>query len=42
MAVNPKYVAIAFTNLLKTGDQQLLGSLSCMLELEMGLFVVQV
>jgi hypothetical protein len=43
MAVNKKYGVMTLTSLLRRGDQQQVpGTLSCMLEHEMDLFVVRV
>jgi hypothetical protein len=43
MAVNPKYGVMALASLLRRGDQQQVpGTLSCMLEHEMELFLVSV
>jgi hypothetical protein len=42
MAVNPRYAIMALASLLKTGGQQVPGTLSCMLEHEMNYFLVQI
>jgi hypothetical protein len=43
MTVNPKHEVMALASLLRRGDQQQVpGTLSCMLEHEMDLFLVRV